>query len=263
MTGEQHEVACPRIVKDYQTYMGGVDLCIKDKNYYKSLFLGLVGLDIINAFIVFNARRAASNLPKLSHVKFLKQLHLELCQLHEEDWEALQSNERFQATPSKPRQLSKAQAAHQPVQNDEWRPGNNQQGRKRRARVCKVCSLLKGNSNARGGDSSVYCSQCKLPNASKKPMVWRVFLCEKVRHTYNGSAMSCFDFWHKAWRNGTLLPKKAAKRKIRARAPARSGNENEEKDNGGSVQSSSVESTTGGPHLPKRARVAPDAVMRD
>ncbi|EGZ30732.1 hypothetical protein PHYSODRAFT_470885, partial [Phytophthora sojae] len=26
MTGEQHEVVCPRIVKDYQTYMGGVDV---------------------------------------------------------------------------------------------------------------------------------------------------------------------------------------------------------------------------------------------
>ncbi|KAG3120124.1 hypothetical protein PI125_g1374 [Phytophthora idaei] len=26
LTGEQMEVACPRIVKDYQTYMGGVDV---------------------------------------------------------------------------------------------------------------------------------------------------------------------------------------------------------------------------------------------
>lgn len=26
LTGEQQEVACPRIVKDYQTYMGGVDV---------------------------------------------------------------------------------------------------------------------------------------------------------------------------------------------------------------------------------------------
>ncbi|OWZ10109.1 hypothetical protein PHMEG_00017089 [Phytophthora megakarya] len=52
LTGEQHEVACPRIIKDYQTYMGGVDvhdqlrlqryslqLCIKYKKYNKWLFL--------------------------------------------------------------------------------------------------------------------------------------------------------------------------------------------------------------------------------
>uniref|UniRef100_H3H5R1 PiggyBac transposable element-derived protein domain-containing protein n=1 Tax=Phytophthora ramorum TaxID=164328 RepID=H3H5R1_PHYRM len=59
------------------TFMGGVDvhdqlrlqryslqLCIKYKKYYKSLFLGLTDLAIINAYIVYNARRAAANLSK-------------------------------------------------------------------------------------------------------------------------------------------------------------------------------------------------------
>ncbi|KAK1930142.1 hypothetical protein P3T76_014376 [Phytophthora citrophthora] len=113
MSGEQHAVACPRVVKDYQTYMGGVDvhdqlrlqwyslqLCIKYKKYYKGLFLGLVDLAIINAYIVFNAARAASEHPKMSHVKFLKELHLELCQLRNEDWEILSTNASFQPTPS-------------------------------------------------------------------------------------------------------------------------------------------------------------------
>ncbi|POM74075.1 Hypothetical protein PHPALM_9008 [Phytophthora palmivora] len=219
LTGEQQEVTCPRIVKDYQTYMGSVDvhdqlrlqrqvlyscmyslrLSIKYKKYYKSRFLGLVDLAIINAFIICNSRRAMANLSKLSHVKFLKQLHLELCQLREEDWVTLQNNACLQVTPSKRLQRANGrQAAHQPMQNDEWRSDNNQQGRKRRIRVCKVCSLLKGTGNARGGDSSIYCSECKQPNTSKKPMAWRVFLCEKMRHTYNGAAMSCFDIWHKA-----------------------------------------------------------------
>ncbi|KUF85691.1 Chloride conductance regulatory protein ICln [Phytophthora nicotianae] len=78
--------------------MGGVDvhdqlrlqryslqLCIKYKKYCKSLFLGLLDLAVINSYNIFNAARAARNLPKMSHVKFAKQLHLELTQVREED----------------------------------------------------------------------------------------------------------------------------------------------------------------------------------
>ncbi|KAE8995979.1 hypothetical protein PF002_g4871 [Phytophthora fragariae] len=85
---------CPRFVKDYQTFMGGVDvhdqlrlqryslqLARRYKKYYKSLFLGLMDLAIVNAFIIYNARRTADGKSKVSHVSFMKQLHLELCQL--------------------------------------------------------------------------------------------------------------------------------------------------------------------------------------
>ncbi|OWZ23186.1 hypothetical protein PHMEG_0001959 [Phytophthora megakarya] len=95
-------------------------------------------------------------------------------------------------------------------------------------------------------------------------MAWWAFLCEKVRHTVDGAAMSCFDIWHKAWRNGTLLPKKASKRKIRARTPAcREGTSEEQEEEVGNIQSSGDESTTGGPYLPKRTRQAPDAATTD
>ncbi|POM71749.1 Hypothetical protein PHPALM_11638 [Phytophthora palmivora] len=103
-TGQQAKVACPRVLKDYEKRMGGVDvhdqlrlqryslqLAIKYKKYYKSLFLGLVDLAVINAYIVFNDRRAGTA-QKINYVKFLKQLHLELCQLRDEDWEGLLRN---------------------------------------------------------------------------------------------------------------------------------------------------------------------------
>ncbi|ETK88607.1 hypothetical protein L915_07162, partial [Phytophthora nicotianae] len=219
--------------------MGGVDvhdqlclqryslqLCIKYKKYYKSLFLGLVDLAVINSYNIFNAARAARNLPKMSHVKFAKELHLELTLLREEDWDALQSDERLQLTPYIPsRAASRCLAEHKPLLNDDWRPGNNNLGRKRRTRACKVCSLLKGTDDVRGGDSSSYCTKCRLQTASKKPKAWRVFLCDKKRHAWNGELMSCFDIWHRAWRNGTLLPRGNTKRQIRARTPAaRNGN---------------------------------------
>ncbi|KAG6611488.1 Pol protein [Phytophthora cinnamomi] len=221
-----------------------LQLAIKYKKYYKSLFLGLVDLAIINAYIVYNARRAADGLKKMSHVKFLKKLHLELCQLTEDDWEGVLSAEDAQATPSKA-PAQPRNGGHVPVPNDEWRPGNSQAGRKRRTRACKVCSLLKGTDDAKGGDSSLYCSDCKLKTSSKKPMAWRVFLCDKVRHKHNGAAMSCFEIWHKAWRNGTLLSKRARKRNIRARTPAVLSVEGaaEEED-----AASDEGSTTGGPH---------------
>ncbi|KAE9244122.1 hypothetical protein PF004_g5807 [Phytophthora fragariae] len=76
--------------------MGGVDVhdqlrlqryslqrALKYKKYYKSLFFGFLDLAIVNAFIVFNARCEADGAKKLSHVKFLKQLHLELAQLQD------------------------------------------------------------------------------------------------------------------------------------------------------------------------------------
>lgn len=128
-------------------YKYSLQLAIKYKKYYKSLFLGLVDLAVINAYIVYNARRAADGMKKLSHVKFLKKLHLQLCQLRDEDWHALLNN--TDSTPSK-KSTKSSSTGHNRVQNDKWRAGNNQTGRKRRTRVCKVCSLLKGSDDVRG-----------------------------------------------------------------------------------------------------------------
>ncbi|POM73745.1 LOW QUALITY PROTEIN: Hypothetical protein PHPALM_9379 [Phytophthora palmivora] len=199
-------------------YIYSLQLAIKYKKYYKSLFLGLVDLAVINAYIVFNARRAGTGQKKVNHVKFLKQLHLELCQLRDEDWEGLRNitSDRVELAPSKSSFHSQC-PEHKRVQNDEWRPGNNQTGRK--TRVCKVCSLLKGLDDVQGGDSSIYCSDCKLTTSSKRPKAWRV-LCDKPRRKHNGIPITCFDLWHQVWRNGTALPSSARKRKIRARTPA-------------------------------------------
>eukprot|EP00644_Phytophthora_capsici_P001814 jgi/Phyca11/107760/e_gw1.14.764.1 len=254
------------------SYRYSLQLCIKFKKYYKSLFLGLVDLAIINAYIVHNAARAAANLPNVNHVTFLKKLHMELCQLREEDWDSLRSNECFQATPSRSgSDTGRRQPAHRPQLNDEWRVGNNNKGRKRRTRACKVCSILKGTDGARGGASSVYCSKCKLPNSSKKPLAWRVFLCEKARHVVNGKAMSCFDIWHSAWRNGTLAPAPsgAKKRTIRARAPAKKHSSEEsagegvqgDGEEGAEASNEPSDESDTSPSGSKRPRLAAASVM--
>ncbi|ETO75575.1 hypothetical protein F444_08880 [Phytophthora nicotianae P1976] len=246
-------------MKDYHTFMGGVDvhdqlrlqryslqLAIKYKKYYNSLFLGLIDLVIVNAYITHNAARAAAGLQKLSHVKFMKQLHLELCQLREEDWDALLRDDG-QATPTQsPAAGSGRRAIHLPLKNEKMRPGNDGKGQKRCVRACKVCSWMKGISGTTANDTSTYCSFCKLKVKGKtlqnNPQAQRVFLCDKVRHTHNGAAMSCFELWHKGWRNGTRRP--ASKSKLRARTPVEVCEEE--------VQSSSDESS--GEHQAKRAR---------
>ncbi|OWZ00317.1 hypothetical protein PHMEG_00028520 [Phytophthora megakarya] len=58
--------------------------------------------------------------------------------------------------------------------------------------------------------------------ASKHPKAGRVFLCEKPRREHTGIPITCFDLWHRVWRNGTALPSSARKRKICARMPATS-----------------------------------------
>lgn len=232
-----------------------LQLALRYKKYHKSLFLGFFDLAIINAFIVFNRRRVADNQKKLSYVKFLKQLHLELCQLQEADWEALRQRQCLQVTPTKARARKRTPKIHKPVPNDEWCV-DKKQGRKRRTRACKVCSRLKSSDTTRGGESSMYCSACKLKTTSKKPKASRVYLCDKVKRTHDGQAMSCFEIWHKAWLNGTALPQ--ARRQLRARTPAELSEE-EEKEGEGSddEEGASDGSSSDGHRQHKRVRLAP------
>ncbi|ETI30034.1 hypothetical protein F443_22847 [Phytophthora nicotianae P1569] len=255
-TGEQTEVMCPRFVKDYQSFMGGVDvhdqlrlqryslqLARRYKKYYKSLFLGLLDLAIVNAFIIYNARRTSEGKSKTSHVVFLKQLHLELCQLRPDDWNQLLRNQGLQPIPTK---TNREQPAHVPIQTDEWRKGNGSETRKRRQRACKVCSVLKRADQSRGGETIFYCAVCKLNASSTHVLASRVFLCNKVKHTSNGIATSCFEIWHKHWKYGTMIPQVQRKRKLRARKPARVHDVGES-DEGSSEAESNDESAAGSP----------------
>ncbi|OWZ19015.1 reverse transcriptase [Phytophthora megakarya] len=120
----------------FQTCVGNAFSSHAEYRWERGDEQNIVALGVINAYIVYNAARAKTNLPKLSHVKFVKQLHLELVQLREADWDNLLTNKYLQATHSKPfRPDLRRQDAHQPLQNDERRRDNNNQGRKRRTSI--------------------------------------------------------------------------------------------------------------------------------
>lgn len=141
-----------------------------------------------------------------SHVKFLKQLHLQLYQLHEHDMESLSAEEEENRSS-----IRTTRTTHTAEQVEECRPGNITTDRKRRQRACKVCSLLKGKKR-RGYETTWFCSARWMKDQ-------RVFLCQTARREYDGQRMTYFEIWHKKWHNGTALPQKLGPRKIRARPP--------------------------------------------
>lgn len=157
----------------------------------------------MNAFILF---KLANPSIKISHVRFLKDLHLEMTSMTQADWESLQIAQP-RAEEANPREPKK----HLPVLLEDWRGGNKPGHSKRRQRTCKVCSLLKvQDGKSRPGETANYCSVCKIRDAP-------VFLCKSIRRMYGGKPMTCFEIWHDVWNNGKVRPHNVRKRKIRGR----------------------------------------------
>ena len=204
---------------------------------------------------MYNWRRAIAGKTKVSHIAFLKQLHVELIQISKLEWTEMLRHRGLNPTPTK---QPRAAIAHVPIQTDEWRKGNksteNVDTRKRRQRACKVCSVLKHSNESRGGETTFYCGVCKLKTASKNAQAARVFLCNKVKHTWNDVAVSCFEIWHKYWKNGTLIPQTRSKRKIRARKPAPSAGSGISSGEDNKSDASSGESGNDGLQQAKRLR---------
>lgn len=80
-------VPAPELVRDYHRWMGGVDvhdqlrlqrysvqLCYKTRKYYKTLFLGLLDMALVNAFIVHRHYRKVNNRRPPKHFSFFEEL---------------------------------------------------------------------------------------------------------------------------------------------------------------------------------------------
>ncbi|KAE9168063.1 hypothetical protein PF004_g28617 [Phytophthora fragariae] len=85
--GEMQAVPAPELVCDYHRWMGGVDihdqlrmqrysvqLCYKTRKYYKTLFLGLLDMALVNAFIVFRHHKKVNNKRPPKHFAFFETL---------------------------------------------------------------------------------------------------------------------------------------------------------------------------------------------
>eukprot|EP00644_Phytophthora_capsici_P004402 jgi/Phyca11/109644/e_gw1.17.629.1 len=202
--------------------MGGVDVhdqlrlqrysvqrSITYRKYYKSLFLGLVDLAITNGFIVHRAYCKMKKTKAMTHVQYMCKLHQQLIGLSEDDMyeentflpDILVEEEVFPDT-----EISN----HSPKQNDDWRDHSGQ--RKRVQKNCKVCAMR--TEGKRGATTTYFCENCDF--------VGPIYLCVKPKWLESNKMMSCWDIWHKVYKNGKEIPE-AMKTKIRVRAPKPAG----------------------------------------
>ncbi|KAG3234759.1 hypothetical protein PI124_g20193 [Phytophthora idaei] len=85
--GEMKPLPAPELVRDYHRWMGGVDvhdqlrlqrysvqLGYKSRKYYRTLFLGLLDMALVNAFIVHRHNRKVNGQRPPSHFAFFEEL---------------------------------------------------------------------------------------------------------------------------------------------------------------------------------------------
>lgn len=91
---EKIQIPCPKIIREYNAHMGGVDLMdsflgryrikIKSRKWYIRIFFHLLDLAVINAWIIYKKNLIAKNVPKkdiLNLGTFRNELAFTLCNL--------------------------------------------------------------------------------------------------------------------------------------------------------------------------------------
>ena len=157
-TGEITTVPCPSLVVDYQKYMGGVDrhdqlrlqsyslqLITRFTKYYKSLFLGLVDMAVVNCYIIHNMWREKNGKTPKDHHNFLVDLQAALVQESEQSFTQFTrehtSNlqDRAHVPGVSVLRVPKCHALAQTDDKYQYPDGSL----RRRPRSCKVCSYYK------------------------------------------------------------------------------------------------------------------------
>ncbi|ETP31807.1 hypothetical protein F442_19353 [Phytophthora nicotianae P10297] len=187
--------------------MGGVDVhdqlrlqrysvqrSIKYRKYYKSLFLGLVDLGITNGFIVHRAYCKKLKIKPMTHVQYM-------CKLHE-DLLALTTDDMYEDNTFQPGDEA---SADEEAGEEAGEEGSDSTGH--------VCTLKTPNGK-RGATSTYFCDGCDFPGTS--------YLSMKPKWVVRDKMLSCWDVWHKEFKNGKAIPE-SLKDRIRVRAPMTSG----------------------------------------
>ena len=188
------DVSCPSVVRDYHRYMGGVDVhdqlrlqsysletCYRFKKYYKSLFMGLIDLVVVNAYVTHVKCAKDFGIEPRTRAGFMTVLHDQLIKQTASDFDV----ER--ATPTND---GGGSIRHTIAQNDAFRTSGKQRMRRRNA--CKVCSIKFRKKGEKSNETSFFCVQCSEDNK-------RLFLCNVIRIN-QGNTKTCFDIWHQDWR---------------------------------------------------------------
>lgn len=187
--GSVSTVPCPRLVREYHEAMGGVGVhdqlrlqrysikrAMRMRKYYKTIFLGLVDLALVNAFIVHKIVMQRRGKPVPTHAAFMRRLHIDLLNPTNEDFVGGDDLENLvtEPLPRLPHILEKTVEMN---------------GNKRGQWLCKVCSAYAG-AGVRSYETSFFCATCSREKKGG------VTLCKKLRRLEHGSALTCDQVWH-------------------------------------------------------------------
>ncbi|ETI33971.1 hypothetical protein F443_19412 [Phytophthora nicotianae P1569] len=213
----QATFGCPKLVTDYQRWMGGVDVhdqlrlqtfsvqtSFRFRKYYKGLFLGLFDLALVNAYLTHKEACRLDGVAPMKRVDWYKMLHKQLTQLTDEDFKT------SAPTPSPIALKRRRNTSHVHKQLDDWVVVSGVQ--KRRQRSCKVCSLYRGEQK-KSYQTTYYCEDCSQGDA-------KCFLCPKARR---GTDTTCFQVWHDDFECGASIPSHLGKRVVLRRARKAAG----------------------------------------
>ncbi|POM73793.1 Hypothetical protein PHPALM_9329 [Phytophthora palmivora] len=203
--GKKVVVPCPSMVRDYQRCMGGVDkhdqlrlqryslqLSVVFRKYYKTIFLGLVDMATVNAYIIYREDRMLRNEEAADHAKFLRILQAQLLDLTAADF----ADMTMSPSPPPPSQQQAAvPSEHKLSVFSDWDHfGDDKKKRKWPQHQCK----------RKVGERSAgrfYCAACSTPDTF-------VYLCDRVKpNHYPGNTSTCFQIWHNKWKNGSERPR--------------------------------------------------------
>ncbi|ETL41479.1 hypothetical protein L916_07558 [Phytophthora nicotianae] len=221
--GKKMVVPCPSMMRDYQRWMGGVDihdqlrlqrysvqLSVVFRKYYKTIFLGLVDMAIANAFIIFReARKVNIGEGSADHAKFMRMPQAQMLELKDSDFADVAMSPAPPTPSTQPRPIS---SEHTLTVSPNWDSVKIRRDKKER------CA------------SRFYCEACSDGES-------RIYLCDRVRPKhYPGNNLTCFQIWHSKWKNGSERPRPLVGRDIQMRGLGKkrrrpsSGDEDEEAD---------------------------------
>ena len=128
------------------------------KKYYKSIFLALMDMAIVNAYIVLKVFREKKGLDPISHADFLLELQDSLLNVRHDDFAGRptladeEDDDDDEPIVFLPRPTVRAHIICQTTDRVA-------SGKKRRTRVCKVCSVL-SSDGTRCHETTYFCVQC-------------------------------------------------------------------------------------------------------
>lgn len=197
------------------------------KKYYHTIFLGLIDMALVNAYIIHRRVKARLNPGRAppTHAEFMRSMQVALLNVGAADFEGDLSVEALVDTSVVPSTHPRytLPAHHTPRQVDIFRTTRAKTGKessKRRQYGCKVCSLLRPAKTP--WETTFYCVECSEERMNRQSGArGKIYLCQKVRqHDPSGSINSatCSQIWHNLWGAGARIP--PGLKTIRMRSPS-------------------------------------------